>query len=91
VAETTEIRSLLDLTAADVGIALVPESVGADPRVALIEIGGPRLERPIGIAWNEATTTPAVRAFLTLIRDQFDGPDASVTPLRRAGAVAIPG
>ena len=92
VAETNEIRSLLDLTAADVGIALVPRSVGSDDRLALVDIRQPRIERPIGIAWNDATASPAVRAFLALAHEHFEGEGASVTPLRRrAEAVAIPG
>jgi DNA-binding transcriptional LysR family regulator len=90
VAETTEIRSLLDLTAAGVGLAVVPQSVGDDPRLALVELTGPRLERPVGLAWNEAATSPAVRAFLALARRHFADEEpaiATVTalPARTAG------
>ncbi len=90
VAETTEIRSLLDLTAADLGVAVVPQSVGDDPRLALIELTRPRLERPVGLAWNEAATSPAVRAFLTLAQRHFDDGETAIAtvtalPARTAG------
>jgi DNA-binding transcriptional LysR family regulator len=70
VADTTEIRSLLDLTAAGVGIAVIPRSVGADPRLAVLDLH-PRVERQIGLAWNAATTSPATRAFLALATHHF--------------------
>jgi DNA-binding transcriptional LysR family regulator len=85
VAETTEIRSLLDLSAANVGVALVPRSVGGDDRLVLVDICKPRIERPIGLAWNDATASPAVRAFITLAHEYFDDEPASVTPMRRTG------
>lgn len=93
VAETTEIRSLLDLTAAGLGVAVVPRSVGDDPRLALVELTRPRLERPVGLAWNEAATSPAARAFLTLARRHFDESEtetgsATVTALPRAAGPA---
>lgn len=92
VAETNEIRSLLDLTASDVGVALVPRSVGADDRLVLVDIRHPQIERPIGIAWNDATASPAVRAFLALAQENFENEGASVTPLHRtAETTAIPG
>lgn len=65
-------RSLLDLTAAGLGVAVVPRSVGDDPRLTLVDLARPRLERPVGLAWNEVATGPAVRAFLTLARRHFD-------------------
>ncbi len=82
VADTTEIRSLLDLTAAGLGVAVVPRSVGDDPRLAVVEFT-PRIDRLIGLAWNEATS-PAARAFLALAESRFDDEGATVTPLAAA-------
>jgi DNA-binding transcriptional LysR family regulator len=81
VAEATEIRSLLELTAVDLGIAVVPRSVGGDERLALIELTRPRIDRPVGLAWNDAATSPAVRAFVAIADRHFteDG-GAVVTP-----------
>lgn len=92
VAQTTEIRSLLDLTAADLGVAVVPRSVGDDTRIALVELTRPRLERPVGLAWNDAAASPAVRAFLGLAARHFDDEPpadaATVTHLPAATATA---
>jgi DNA-binding transcriptional LysR family regulator len=86
VAETTEIRSLLDLTAVDLGIAVVPRSVGDDSRLALVELTRPRIDRPVGLAWNDAATSPAVRAFLTLVDRHFaDDGSPAVRALLVAG------
>lgn len=37
----------------------------------------PRIERLVGLAWNEAATSPAVRAFLELAADHFAASDGS--------------
>lgn len=86
VADTTEIRSLLDLTAAGLGVAVVPRSVGDDARLVLVDFT-PTLERVVGLAWNEAAG-PAVRAFLALAASRFDDPVATVTPLAAAPAAS---
>jgi DNA-binding transcriptional LysR family regulator len=90
VAEATAMRSLLDLTAANLGIAVVPRTVTeGDPRFDVIELTRPRLENLIGLAWNEAAASPAVRAFLSLVDRYFDDEEtASITvlPTRTAAA-----
>ena len=82
VADTTELRSLLDLTAAGLGVAVVPRSVGDDARLALVEFT-PRIDRLVGLAWNEAPS-PAVRAFRAVVESRFDDEGATVTPLAAA-------
>lgn len=67
-------------------------SQGTDDRLVLVDIRQPRIERPISIAWNDATASPAIRAFLALVHEYFEDEAASVTPLRRTTeTVAIPG
>jgi DNA-binding transcriptional LysR family regulator len=80
---------LLELTAVGLGIAVVPRSVGNDSRLALIELTRPRIDRPVGLAWNDAATSPAVRAFLALADHHFSEDEAAVvTPFPSASGNA---
>jgi DNA-binding transcriptional LysR family regulator len=67
-AETGELGSLVQLAAAGLGAALLPQSAVAidDPRVAVLQLTRPRLKRRTALAWNDTTISPAGRAFLTL-------------------------
>jgi DNA-binding transcriptional LysR family regulator len=67
-AETDELRSLVQLAAQGLGVALLPQSAIAndEPRVAVLELTRPRLKRRVALAWNDTTISPAGRAFLTL-------------------------
>jgi DNA-binding transcriptional LysR family regulator len=72
-AETGELRSLVELAAEGLGVALLPRSAvaGAESRVAVVELTRPRLQRPTAIAWNQTTTSAAGRAFLTLAEERL--------------------
>lgn len=65
-AETSELASLVELTAAGLGVAVLPHSAVGQADLAILQITRPRLHRRTALAWNQATTTPAGRAFLTL-------------------------
>jgi DNA-binding transcriptional LysR family regulator len=72
-AEAGELGSLVELAAEGLGVAVLPRSAasdGADLRV--LEITRPRLQRRAALAWNEAVTSPAGRAFLALASRRFD-------------------
>jgi hypothetical protein len=40
----------------------------------VLEVTRPRLRRRTALAWNEAATSPAGRAFLALANQHFDSP-----------------
>jgi DNA-binding transcriptional LysR family regulator len=67
VAETGELGSLVELAAEGLGVALLPRSVVAasEPRVAVLELTRPRLQRRTAPAWHYGPISPAGRAFLT--------------------------
>jgi DNA-binding transcriptional LysR family regulator len=67
-AETGELGSLVELAAAGLGVALILRSAIAEdePRLAVLELTRPRLQRRTALAWNEAALSPAGRTFLTL-------------------------
>jgi DNA-binding transcriptional LysR family regulator len=71
VAETGELRSLVELAAEGLGVALLPRSVvpTGDPRVAVLELTRPRLQRRAALAWHDAPISPAGRAFLALAEE----------------------
>jgi DNA-binding transcriptional LysR family regulator len=71
-AEAGELGSLVELAAEGLGVAVVPSSVADEADVEVLEITRPRLERRTALAWNEAVTSPAGRAFLTLAEKRFD-------------------
>jgi DNA-binding transcriptional LysR family regulator len=70
-AETGELGSLVDLAAEGLGVAVLPRSAADGADLALLEITRPRLRRRTALAWNEADTSPAGRAFLALAKQRF--------------------
>ena len=81
IAETDELSSLVELAAEGLGVAIVPRSAVDQADVAAVRITRPRLDRRTALAWNQATISPAGRAFLTLADAHFsaapDGSDAT--------------
>jgi DNA-binding transcriptional LysR family regulator len=73
-AETGELRSLVELAAEGLGVAIVPRSALDYAGVAVVRITRPRLQRRTALAWNHASTSPAGRAFLTLANKHFATP-----------------
>lgn len=69
--ETGELGSLVELAAEGLGVAILPRSAIGQADLAVLEITRPRLKRRTALAWNQATTTPAGRAFLTLADKHF--------------------
>lgn len=68
VAESSQIAFLLELAAAGVGVALVPESaVQGSAALAVVPVR-PRLERRLILACRPVTASPATRAFLAVVR-----------------------
>jgi DNA-binding transcriptional LysR family regulator len=86
VAETGELASLVDLATEGLGVAVLPRSAADGADLALLELTRPRLQRRTALAWNEAGTSPAGRAFLALARKQFDTPQER----NRASATTSP-
>jgi DNA-binding transcriptional LysR family regulator len=78
-AETGDLGSLVELVAEGLGVAVVPRSAVQGADVAVVRITRPRLQRRTALAWNEASISPAGRAFLTLAdrRFAFGGLDRS--------------
>jgi DNA-binding transcriptional LysR family regulator len=68
VAETGELGSLVELAAEGLGVALLPRSVvtAGGPRLAVLELTRPHLQRRTALAWHHGPISPAGRAFLTL-------------------------
>jgi DNA-binding transcriptional LysR family regulator len=79
-AETGELASFVGLAAEGLGVAVVPRSAVEGADVAVVRITRPRLQRRTALAWNEASISPARRAFITLAGRHF----ASVEPDRSA-------
>lgn len=70
-AETGELGSLVELAVEGLGVAVLPRSAIRQADLTGVEITRPRLQRRTALAWNEATTTPAGRAFLALADQHF--------------------
>jgi DNA-binding transcriptional LysR family regulator len=70
--EAGDLGSLIELAAEGLGVAVLPRSatVGAD--VAVVRISRPSMRRRTALAWNEAATSPAGRAFLEFANRRFD-------------------
>jgi len=64
--ETGELAALAELAAEGLGVAILPRSAAVLADLAIIELSRPLLQRRTALAWNQATTTPAGRAFLTI-------------------------
>ncbi|HEX8854374.1 MAG TPA: LysR family transcriptional regulator [Thermoleophilaceae bacterium] len=71
-AEAGELTSLSELAAEGLGVAILPRSATDGADLAVLKITRPRLRRRTALAWNEATTSPAARAFLALANKRFD-------------------
>jgi DNA-binding transcriptional LysR family regulator len=67
-AEASELGSLVELASEGLGVALLPRSalVETEPRLAILDLTRPRLQRRTALAWHQQTTSPAGRAFLAL-------------------------
>jgi DNA-binding transcriptional LysR family regulator len=65
-AETGDLGSLVELAAEGLGVAVLPRSAVEAADVATLKITRPTLLRRTALAWNEATSSPAGRAFLAL-------------------------
>lgn len=74
IAETSELGSLVELAAEGLGVAVLPRSAIGDADLAVLEISRPRLRRRTALAWNQASTPPAARAFLTVATSHFATP-----------------
>jgi DNA-binding transcriptional LysR family regulator len=70
-AETGELASLVELASEGLGVAVVPRSAVEGTDLAVVRISRPRLERRTALAWNEASASPAGRAFLTVADRRF--------------------
>lgn len=73
-AEAGELDSLVELAAEGLGAAVLPYSAADGADLAVLKITRPRLQRRTALAWNEAVTSPAGRAFLALANRRFDSP-----------------
>ena len=80
-AETGELGSLVELAAEGLGVAIVPRSAVQGADLAVVRITRPALQRRTALAWNEASISPAGRAFLSLA-DRHFAPADSIEPLR---------
>jgi DNA-binding transcriptional LysR family regulator len=69
--ETGELGSLVELAGEGLGVAIVPHSAVDHADVAVVRITRPRLQRRTALAWNQATISPAGRAFITLADTHF--------------------
>ena len=67
--EADDLQTVLALTAAHLGVAVVPASAEriAPPGVQLVAIDLPRAEWEVGFAWNPGATSGALRRFLTML------------------------
>jgi DNA-binding transcriptional LysR family regulator len=74
VAETSELGSLVELAAEGLGVAVLPRSALEGTELVMLSITRPRLWRRTALAWNEAATTPAGRAFRALADTRFAPP-----------------
>jgi DNA-binding transcriptional LysR family regulator len=66
-AEAGDLASLVALAAEGLGVAVLPSSAVEGAELAVLKITRPRLRRRTAVAWNEASTSPAGRAFLALV------------------------
>jgi DNA-binding transcriptional LysR family regulator len=71
-AEAGDLGSLVDLAAEGLGVAVLPRSATDGADVAVVRISRPSMRRRTALAWNEAATSPAGRAFLELANRRFD-------------------
>jgi DNA-binding transcriptional LysR family regulator len=75
VAETTDLRLLLDLVAEDIGVAVLPDSaLRPSSRIARIKLTDPVLDRRLMLVWRKSDLSPAGRAFLRLVEQDLSPP-----------------
>jgi DNA-binding transcriptional LysR family regulator len=72
-AEVGELSSLIELAAGGIGAAIIPRAAADGANLAVLEISRPRLHRRRALAWSEAVTSPAGRAFLALAERRVEG------------------
>lgn len=73
VAETTDLRMLVDLVVEGIGSAVLPGSaMPAVPTVKLIKITRPKIERRLLLVWRRSDVSPAAAAFVALARAGVD-------------------
>ena len=82
--EVSEIRTVLGLVAAGLGVSLVPESVAGGERAGVVfrPLAGRARTVDLALAWREDDTSPAVAAFLAVAHDGWARPGRR-TPLTR--------
>jgi DNA-binding transcriptional LysR family regulator len=73
-AETGDLDSLVELAAEGLGVAILPSSATSGADVAVVKISRPSMRRRTALAWNDAATSPAGRAFVELANRRFDVP-----------------
>jgi DNA-binding transcriptional LysR family regulator len=76
-AETEELGVLVELASEGLGLAVAPRSAFAGADLALVPVSRPQLIRRTALAWNEAVSSPAARAFLTLAEKRLPGEAAA--------------
>ena len=69
--ETSELRSVVELAGAGLGVAVVPRPTAAGADVAVLRLTRPALKRRTALAWNREGVSPAGRAFLALAQEHF--------------------
>ena len=76
-AEAGELSSLVELVAEGLGIAIIPRAAAEGANVAVLGITQPRLLRRRALAWNQASASPAARAFLALVARSSENQSSS--------------
>jgi DNA-binding transcriptional LysR family regulator len=81
VAETSDLGLLVDLTAEQIGLAVLPTSALAGAfGVVQVALTRPKLDRRIMLVWRPANRPPAGRAFLALAREHLAYVSAAAAP-----------
>jgi DNA-binding transcriptional LysR family regulator len=74
--EAIQMPTIVSLVAAGMGVSLVPASLAHMGRTGVVyrpfSEPGPPME--VGLAWNDASPTPAVAAFVAHVRSAFASP-----------------
>jgi DNA-binding transcriptional LysR family regulator len=71
--EAIQMPTIVSLVGAGIGVALVPASLAQARRTDVVyrPLAEPGPPMEVGLAWNEATPTPAVAAFIAHVRGVF--------------------
>jgi DNA-binding transcriptional LysR family regulator len=72
--QASDLGVLADLVAYGLGVALLPTTTArhARPRVAVLRLQRPRLERRTDLVWRRQNQSPPARAFLALVQARDD-------------------